>query len=456
MNRDRIGLILCAVVAAGLVILHVAAFRPLSPVDEMQHLDYMLRVGSGDLVHRGDLLLEETRQIAACRGFDPDLSGMLAPQWEEPRCGDESLRPDQFPQLGFNTAWRHPPTYYVISAGLSSLIELFPGVGDTLSAARLSGVVWAVATVVLLWSLFGRFAIPAPNRVMLILFLIASPAVLFYLSVVTEDATAVAAGAGVLFAARAWQQGRAPRWVPMAAAGVAVALKWTNLAGVAVAVGFLIAAELLGDRDKVRDAVKMGLAITASCLLTIGAWYVAQEALADVPSEDIPLLEQQAVDSLDAGRTIGQTRQLVTPLRVEYLPDALEHDGIYLVVLVADAALIAILLFRSVIRTKSPAVKKAPVSKKRAQVESEDPWSWSQPLALATGSVMLLGGVGFVLVGFFAFGVFNQVQPRFGLSLLPAAFLVIGSALRSPAGRLAIGPIAVSTIVLVAISLLAA
>ena len=456
LSRDGALMITCMLAAAVLVVLHVAAFRQMSPVDEIQHLDYMLRVESGDLVHRGDLLLPETRRIVACRGFDPALSGMLASDWVEPICGDDALRPDQFPQLGFNTAWRHPPTYYVITAGLASIIELVPGVDDTLSAARLSGIAWAIGTVGVMWALFGAFGVARANRVLLVLFLVASPAVLFYLSVVTEDATAVAAGAGALLAVRVWQQGRALAWLPISVAGVTVALKWTNLAGVAAAAVFLIAAEVLGDRKRLRHALRVVLGMFGACVLTIGGWYVAQTALAKVPAEEIPLLEQQRADSLDIGRTIAQTRQLVTPLRIEYLPDALEHDGVYLLVLIADAALIAILVLRSLLRPKTIAAKKAPVSKKRAPTDEAARTAWIQPLALATGSTMLLGGIGFVLVGFIIFGVFNQVQPRFGLSLLPGAFVVLASVLRSPGGRIAVGPIAISTIALVALSLIAA
>lgn len=457
MTPRRLPLLVCVGFSAVLVALHINAFHQMSPVDEIQHLDYVLRVRDGDFVHRGDLLLPETRRIVACRGFDAELSGMLAEDWEEPRCGDGDLEADQFPQLGFNTAWRHPPTYYAITAPLASLLNLLPVSADLLEAARWTGIGWAIATVALMWVLMGAFQVHPSNRFVLILFMVASPGVLFYLSVVTEDATPLVAGGGVLLAARAWQQGRWPAWAPVAAAGVAGALKWTNLAGVVAAALFLVVWALLSEKDRTSNAVKVASMVVVACLFMIGVWIVAQEALADVPADRIPLLQQQHVDRLDIGRTLAQTRQMVTPLRIEYLPDALEHNLTYLIVAVADAALIAVLLFRAVVPVKPPPVKKGPVSKKKTgQVVHDSTTRWAQPLAIALTIVMVTGGVAFVLVGFLVFDVFNQVQPRFGLSLLPGAFLVMASVLRSAGGRIVIGSIALSTIGIVSLSLLGA
>ena len=456
MSPGRTSLVACVIVAVALVTSHIAAFRAMSPVDEIQHLDYVLRVRGGDLVHRGDLLVPETRSIVACRGFDPELSGMLAEGWTEPLCGAEDLRADQFPQIGFNTAWRHPPIYYLITAGLASGIDLLPGTGDVLTAARLAGLVWAIAAVCLMWALLAAFNVPRSNRVLLILFLIASPAVLFYLSVVTEDATAVAAGAGMLLAARAWQQGRAAWWLPVIVALGAGALKWTNLAGVVAAALYLVLSEALGKRERLRESGKIALGMVAACVFVICVWFTVQEAIAEVPPEDIPLLQQQQVASLDLGRTVSQIRQMLTPLRVEYLPDALAHDVVYLLVLLADLLLIVVLLVRSLIPLKAPAPKKGPVSKKKTAVVEPDRTAWVQPLALSVASVMLVAGAAFVVTGFVFFGVFNQVQPRFGLSLLPGAFVVMASVLRTPGGRIAIGSLAIATIAVVGLSLVAA
>ena len=55
----------------------------------------------------------------ACRGVD-------SPGFVTPPCRDPELRPEQFQELGINSAATHPPTYYAVTGWAARVVDELP------------------------------------------------------------------------------------------------------------------------------------------------------------------------------------------------------------------------------------------------------------------------------------------------------------------------------------------
>ena len=85
----------------------------LSPLDELQHVDYLDQASRFDFVHNGERVGQLAMREQACRTVD-------SPGFVSPPCKAKDLKPVQFQEGGFNTASADPPTYYVLT-GLHGL-----------------------------------------------------------------------------------------------------------------------------------------------------------------------------------------------------------------------------------------------------------------------------------------------------------------------------------------------
>lgn len=56
--------------------LHMLRYRTVSPIDELRHLDYAVKISNGQLTHIGDKIGEIAMREESCRGID--LVGWLA------------------------------------------------------------------------------------------------------------------------------------------------------------------------------------------------------------------------------------------------------------------------------------------------------------------------------------------------------------------------------------------
>lgn len=117
-------------------------YSTLSPIDELQHLDYVIKAGSGQFVlNPGELIGEDAMRIEACRGIDA--------QFTPPSCDAAELSPEQFQEMGINTAADGIPSPYYIMTGVIHLPLTWIGL-DALDSAR---------TVSLFWHALGATAI---------------------------------------------------------------------------------------------------------------------------------------------------------------------------------------------------------------------------------------------------------------------------------------------------------
>ena len=155
----------------------------------------------------------------------------------------ETLKYSQFTGQGVQYEALQTPTYYAATVPLRWVTENVLGIDDKLDATRATNVIWLITGLLLTWAA-GRvmdvevFALGAA-----LLLLASAPAVVYGTSVVSNDATALPAGASVALAgalSRRWRRSRG--WIPLFAVGfAAAALKSTNvLAVVAMSVALAV------------------------------------------------------------------------------------------------------------------------------------------------------------------------------------------------------------------------
>jgi hypothetical protein len=411
--------LLIVTTGAGLVTLHVRAYPQLSPIDELQHIDYLDKASHGHIVARGERVAEPAMREEACRGIDAPVP--------VPRCDARSLRPTQFQEAGYNTAYIHPPTYYAVSGVLARIGLLAPGLDDLVTAGRLTGGLWLIAGLALLNLALVDLGARRLARASLLVVLACSPAVLHASATINPDAMALLAGSALLLGVLRWEAGRWPAWVPAATAAAAILVKSTNVAAVGAAILYVVARHVQARRHAQRpplDAAGVAPAVarvgqTADVLRVVGAliaavavasvaWVAVQAQIAEVPSAQIPMVQRFGVDHLAVGDAVGQLGASISPLRLPYIPEVLRSPSVVSAVGVVDTALVAGLLVT---------IGYAAAGARR------------RGLAFAALATMAAAGPLFVVINFVFVGTFVDIPPRYGLSAVPFALAAASVAL---------------------------
>jgi len=412
-NRSRLAsagvlgalLVLVVVVVAG----YVRAYPLLSPVDELQHIDYLDRATGFGVVRAGDRVREPAMREEACRRVDAHFDMHI------PECDEPELDPAEFQEQGFNTAYVHPPTYYVVTGTIGRVIDAAPGIASWVTAGRLAGALWLGLAVVLTWWLFAELGIAVAIRVPLLVVMICAPATMLASATITPDVTALAAGAGVLLAVVLWESKRA-HWVwPVLACGIAIACKSTNGIGVLVALGYLGVRSLQSRRAlgapapttgarTTRELVTVGAGILAAAAIVGLAWVGVARAIQRSDPESIPMIERSHVDSIGASAVRANVTAGFTPLKDAYLPDFLEESSAvrtydeWLDVVVAVGAVLGIAYAGA--------------------------WTRLRALGVAAVVVCLAAGTALVVANFVFSGIYVDIPPRYALSALPGLLAV--------------------------------
>src|SRR5262245_20124144 len=179
-----LGLLALALVLVGL---HVREYRIVSPIDELQHIDYALKASQGELVRRGDHEGQEALREEACRGLDNPMP--------LPSCEARSYDPTDFQEEGYNTAYAHPPGYYWVSGIGGRLLAALPGVGGPVTGVRLMGALWLGVGLIATWYALGELSIRASARIAVLVLVASAPTVLLFSATVNPDATSITVGA---------------------------------------------------------------------------------------------------------------------------------------------------------------------------------------------------------------------------------------------------------------------
>jgi hypothetical protein len=247
--RRSVPFLYLLLIAIALSAVHVARYTALSPIDELRHVDYAMRVSELELVKLGDKLGQESMREEACRGVD-------LPNYKEPPCNSRHFNPVRFRDKGYQTASAHPLTYYL---GVGLVARAFVGVGvfdSFVDPARLMGGVLLGVGLCLVFAAGRRLGIRRLPLLAALTLLTTSSAVLHASTTVNPDATSILAGGIVMLAAVAWEQGRIRPRALVVAGVIATGLKFTNFLVILVVAAWLAArseaAELLYARVRAR------------------------------------------------------------------------------------------------------------------------------------------------------------------------------------------------------------
>jgi hypothetical protein len=454
--RGPVALTAVVLLVALLVALHVRDYTRISPIDELQHLDYALKLGDGELIERGELFGIEAMREEACRGVDAEF--------RPPPCDQPVLRPEEFQEAGYNTAEPHPPIYYAVEGVGGRLTEALPGIASPVTAARLMGILWLGAAVVLMWFVLAELRVRELVRVLMLVLLACAPTVLHATATVNPDGTALTLGAATLLVVLRWESGRARPWM-LAAVGAAAALtKVTNLAGIAVAVLYIAGRwlqrrstgrrpasgdgvdtaqaglepaedELPDSRARGREALRPSLtaigALSAAFLVATVGWLAIGVLKAGGDDSESPMAQRFNVDTISLDEVADNVFAGLSPLRDPYLPRELSTPFVRL-----GGAVIDRLILAGVV----------------AGLLASSAGSRARALGLATFVVMVGLGPFFVIFDFVATSSYFPIPPRYGLSIVPAAAAVGAIALdRTLSGRILLGSgAAVGTVAMLA------
>ena len=436
----------CLVVAAGLIALEARQNPRLSPIDEMQHVDYLYKSQDGHVVGFGELVGQDAMRETACRGIDFPVT--------LPSCDDASFRPEDFPEGGYDTAAIHPPTYYLISGGVGRLLIKIGLVDSLVTGGRLAGILWVGAAMILMWACLGEFDISRLTRSSLLITFVTAPVILYEAAIINPDVTAAAIGAAILLSVLAWERRRVPLIVPGLVAGGAILMKSTHMLAV-IAMLIYLAVRWAQQRwpgpersdgpslesgprattspatvtesgpavltapatatepartpmDLFRAAVSMviGMGVASGVLVRL------QSAAKLIPSKDIPMNVRMRVNSFQTVRVADSVTW--SPLVDPFVPHNLVTNWVSSIYLIGTFGL--------------------PVLAATAGLLGHT-GSRTRALAIASLATLALGGPLFVVIFYFTSEVYTAVPSRYSLSLVPLLLVAAAPVVDRPIVR---------------------
>ena len=404
-----------AFAASALVVgLHVQQYPKLSPIDELQHYDYLVKASKLQLVRNGERIGQQALREEACRGIDAAFT--------PPPCDTATFDPEVFQERGYNTASSQSPVYYTVSGLLARLLAAGAGLDSLLTAGRLVGAGWLAAgliTIVALARRLGASTFATALSAGVVLF---SPVVLHAHATVNTDAVLLATGGGVVLAAFVAEE-RGGRWygLPALAAFLAFVAEPTTIFATTVGAGYL-ALRVVGRKGLPPQNVLVAGAIA---VLVLSGAFVGNEATGafktaialDVGEIILPKDVQLAATDLTSQHVLTAIPALFTPLRDPYLPPFLDAPSIRAVVMLADLALVGLVIAAAV------------MSPRRSREGS---------LAASVLVTCLLAGPMLVLYNYETSSVYFPIPSRYGLSVVPVIAALASSSLRKRAANVAV------------------
>ncbi len=167
----------------------------LSIYDEAEHIDYSIHLASGHLPVYGTKLTDRTRRIIYCY---PDAQGTTNGMPNVPAATSSCTNNLEIPfnvSNGYNYEAQQPFLGYLPYAVTWNLLGLSSKNPSTqLISLRLVNIFWAIVSFISLMSLYRRFRPRLDVAIAGTLFLYLNPLVLYSISYVTNDSSAIAVG----------------------------------------------------------------------------------------------------------------------------------------------------------------------------------------------------------------------------------------------------------------------
>lgn len=224
-------------VSGTITLLHTAQ---LSPVDEWVYVDYLYKLPTQGVIHRGENIGEQALQIMACDGVK--VYGTMGP-----KCGsDYATLLKKFPYEGKTSADLYTPVYFGITWVVGGAIHLVTGL-DLVTSWRLTGPLWQAAGMVLLFFLMRMWKIRPLTILALGLAVIASPFSWWTYTYISTDAPSFTLGVLALIAAIKFVKGQWSGWWVVLISAIAITFKGTNILAIGL-VGLYLLIQWLWER----------------------------------------------------------------------------------------------------------------------------------------------------------------------------------------------------------------
>ena len=414
------------------VALHVHDYTKLSPIDELQHIDYLYRAPSPPAP--ADRIGQEALHQQDCRGVD-------APGFGPGPCRPfGTLDPTTFQEKGYNTAAANSPFYYSVTRGAAEVVEAVTPADDLVTAGRLTGGLWLALGLVLTFVAGRRRNVPAAPMTVVLLLLVATPALIFPSATITPDASGLAAGAALVLALTWWEERPGPaRGVLLTLVGLVVSFaKMTNLVGIA-AVALYILLRPSDDRageppPHLRARLTTAAVVGMTSVLAAGAWMAFVSSRAQIPPDDLPDMATRFVTpAFPWTGLVESSLSLLQPISSSWAvvgSPPLTGFSTSVAALFLLAGTLAAALF-----TGAPPRELA--------------------LARSVVAAALAGALALVTVGYLSSGSYFPLPPRYGIVLVAPMAVVTASVLRSRSSVALVGSAALLALAATAYRLVA-
>ena len=301
-SRASIGPAILIIASLLVGIVQVPAHKGVSPVDEYVYIDYLSKVLSQGTVHRGEQTGTYARQQLGCRGLR-----LLAPT-PDARCTlTNAENKELFPFHGATSAYIYTPLYFAITRVLAEPL-VWVGVG-LVDAGRFVGAIWLAAAALLLYLALRRLKVHPVVATGAGLLMVGSLPAYWSNTYISTDATALFAGALMLYLATLADERRGRVLFVLGAVFVTL-LKVQNLAAVAAAAIFLVLragivayrargtrwswiGRTFADSRTIVSLIALGASILAQL-----AWLVYSTATAVGPAPDMGKVRPLGITSL--------------------------------------------------------------------------------------------------------------------------------------------------------------
>ena len=382
--------------------------KQLSPIDEGVHLDYVDRASNFEIPRTGDFMGQNSLQITACMGIS--LPGIVLPA-----CGPGPYVPAEFPGGGFQYEAQQPPLYYFVTAPMRPFVQFFAGTRDYTMSLRLTGAIWLAVGLIVLWFAGRKFEVDEWTLVGAIFVAGCAPNVVYYSSIVSNDAASILAGsiAALAIAPCIKSSPSRQRTFALFAVGFAVAmLKPMNVLPLGALALFLFALHASRNpkwRDERRrfflQWLRGGGSLVAGGGVAVATWYLIYTRIGYVDPKTMPVFAGLAISGFPIATVFSQGSALLG-----LATDSAASPG-----LAQPSGALFRVLTRAIFITAGLA---GLFSVRR---------TWEHLLGLATILVLIVGGVGISLVFWLSLKMDPGAPSRYGLPLVPLLVIVMAA-----------------------------
>ena len=405
--------LVCVVLPLILVLSTIDRHPKFSPIDEAAHFDYVERVLTHGVPKFGDRLLKTTLGELSCRGTR--LDGLVVPA-----C-DAKKPYDLYPGGAFQYEAQQPPLYYAFTAVPAKLLKRAVGIGSV-GSARVIGILWLAAGLLVLWAASRELGIARLPMLATILAITAAPNVVYYSSIISNDAAGILCGSLVVYlAALAYARQRPCLWWALGL-GVAVSLVKTSCALPAGVVGLVLfvgawlmkAASEGGIKESTDALRKTGLGLILGSVGGTLLWVISYRALATIDPKRLPTFDVLRTGPVTPANILGQAKTFLAMLTDAYNPFNIWNGEIYgLLATLAMLVLVAGLAAGAFSTTRTW-------------------WTVIGPSVLA---LLYLGGVAIGVGIWRAYDINPGVSGRYALPMLPLVAVIISAGLQRKAAQ---------------------